>query len=150
MAIYFRGGEMVQKGRGIGGFFRGLINVLRPLFRSTGRSVVTAATKAASSKTVKNIAKTLGKQALDSTANITKDLINGNDLNNSIQRERANFKHTGTKVVDKLNSRLQKKMNKMSDNKVTKRKLTTKNAPNKRRKIAIKKRTDDILLKKYK
>lgn len=149
MTINFRGGEIVQKGRGIGGFFRGLINILRPLFKSSGQSVIKAATKAAASNTAKNIAKTLGKQALDSSVNITKDLIHGNDLKNSIRRERANFKNTGTKVVDSINSSLQRKMNTRRDNKPSKRKSLTKNAPNKRKKRVNTKHSNKFLLKKY-
>ena len=68
--IHFRGGEIQQKGKGIGGFFRGLINMLRPVARSVGSNLARAAT----SNTAKDIAKTLGEQAIDSTLNITKDM----------------------------------------------------------------------------
>ena len=76
MTIYFRGGEYQQRGRGIGGFFRGLWNLFRPVAKSVGSSIV----KAATSDTAKSIAKTLGEQALDSTLNMTKDAIAGNEL----------------------------------------------------------------------
>ena len=45
MTIYFRGGELQQKGKGIGGFFRGLINLFRPMVKSVGQTVARAATQ---------------------------------------------------------------------------------------------------------
>lgn len=90
MSIQFRGGELQQKGKGIGGFFRGLVNFFKPMMKSVGNSVV----KVATSDTAKSIAKTLGEQALDSTMNMTKDVLHGNDLQDSFHREIDNFKRT--------------------------------------------------------
>ena len=78
--IHFRGGEIQQKGKGIGSFFRGLINMLRPIARSVGSNLARAAT----SDTAKDMAKTLREQAIDSTLNMTKDYLNGNDMQHSI------------------------------------------------------------------
>ena len=107
MTIYFRGGELQQKGKGIGGFFRGLINLFRPMVKSVGQTVARAAT----SKTAKTIAKTLGEQALDSGLNITKDVMYGNDLKQSLEREKQNFKRSGGDIIDELQSSLKKKKN---------------------------------------
>lgn len=101
MGIQFRGGELQQKGKGIGGFFRGLVNFFRPMVKSVGNSVV----KAATSNTAKSIAKTLGEQALDSTMNMTKDMLQGNDLKESLHREIGNFKRTGLDIVDNLQTK---------------------------------------------
>ena len=120
MTIYFRGGELQQKGKGIGGFFRGLINLFRPIMKSAGQSVVRAAT----STTAKSIAKKLGEQALDSGLNITKDVLHGNDLKQSIEREKQNFKRSGGNIIDELRSSVKSK-------RVNTRKDTKKSSPNK-------------------
>ena len=54
--------------------------MLRPIARSVGSNLARAAT----SNTAKDIAKTLGEQAIDSTLNMTKDYLNGNDMQHSI------------------------------------------------------------------
>ena len=97
MAITFRGGELVQKGKGLGGFYRGLIH----LFKSTLKRLGQSAVKTITSDTAKNIARHLGTQALDSTLNLTKDMILGNDMKQSFQRERQQFKETGAKLFKK-------------------------------------------------
>ena len=97
MAITFRGGELVQKGKGLGGFFRGLIHLFKPTLKRLGQSAV----KTITSDTAKNIARHLGTQALDSTLNLTKDVILGNDMKQSFQRERQQFKETGAKLFKK-------------------------------------------------
>ena len=93
--IHFRGGEIQQKGKGIGGFFRGLINMLRPVARSVGSSLKRAAT----SNTAKDMAKTLGEQAIDSTLNMTKDYLNGNDMKHSFDRETGEFRKRGSEII---------------------------------------------------
>ena len=105
MGIHFRGGEYQQKGKGIGGFFRGLVSLFKPMVRSVGSSVV----KAATSKTAKSIAKTLGEQALDSSMNMTKDMLQGNDLRESLHREMDNFKRKGSDIVDEIQKNRSKK-----------------------------------------
>lgn len=98
MTIFFRGGELQQKGRGIGGFFRGLIQLFKPLIKSAGSSLV----KVASSPTTKSIAKSLGEQALNSSMNMAKDVIRGNDMKDSLYREMDNMKRTGTDIIDDI------------------------------------------------
>lgn len=94
--IHFRGGELQQKGKGIGGFFRGIVNLLKPVARSVGSNLARAAT----SNTAKSIAKTLGEQALDSTLNITKDYLNGNDMSHAVDREVGQFKKRGADIIE--------------------------------------------------
>ena len=115
MTIYFRGGEYQQRGRGIGGFFRGLWNLFRPVAKSVGSSIV----KAATSDTAKSIAKTLGEQALDSTLNMTKDAIAGNDLQSSLDREVGHFKRKGTDIITEIQTKRAKTNQKGSGKKKT-------------------------------
>lgn len=105
MSIHFRGGELQQKGRGIGGFFRSLLSIFKPMAKNIGSSVV----KAATSDTAKSIARSLGEQALDSSMNMTRDLIQGNDLKDSFNRERENLKKTGSNIVDNIQKKITKK-----------------------------------------
>ena len=122
MTIHFRGGEYLQKGRGIGGFFRGLVNFFRPMMKSAGSSIV----KAATSNTAKSIAKTLGEQAMDSSLNMAKDMIHGNDLRDSLNREIDNFKQTGDDIVTDLKEKIGKKRKPPKRmNKATKRRKVT-------------------------
>ena len=99
--IHFRGGEIQQKGKGIGGFFRGLINMLRPVARSVGSNLARAAT----SNTAKDIKKTLGEQAIDSTLNMTKDYLNGNDMKHSFDRETGEFRKRGSEVIEQVQTK---------------------------------------------
>ena len=78
-------------------FFRGLIHLFKPTLKRLGQSAV----KTITSDTAKNIARHLGTQALDSTLNLTKDVILGNDMKQSFQRERQQFKETGAKLFKK-------------------------------------------------
>ena len=131
MSIQFRGGELQQKGRGIGGFFRGLLSIFRPMAKNIGNSVV----KAATSDTAKSIAKSLGEQAIDSSLNMTKDLMQGNDLKDSFNRERENFKRTGSNIVDNIQKKIIKKRKSFSSPRETKL-VRSLNVP--KRKITLK------------
>ena len=99
--IHFRGGEIQQKGKGIGGFFRGLINMLRPVARSAGSKLARAAT----SDTAKYMAKTLGEQAIDSTLNMTKDYLNGNDMQHSFDRETGELRKRGSEIIEQVQTK---------------------------------------------
>ena len=120
--IHFRGGEIQQKGKGIGGFFRGLINLIRPVARSVGSNLA----KAATSDTAKSIAKTLGKQALDSTMNMTKDILNGNDMKHAADREVAQLRKRGGEIIDEVQSKRSRKSNDRSIRRTPKKRPTLK------------------------
>ena len=92
---------------GIGGFFRGLVSLFRPVVRTVGSSIA----KAATSDTAKSIAKTLGEQALDSTLNMTKDYLTGNDMTHSLDREVGKFKETGANIIDDVRAKRRKPNN---------------------------------------
>ena len=73
-------GSFKSISRGIGGSSCGLINLISPEARSERSS------HAKTSVTAKDLAKTLREQAIDSALNMTKDLINGNDMRHSLDR----------------------------------------------------------------
>ena len=83
MSIRFRGGESLQRGRGIGGLLRLVKSVFSPLVKSFG----TTALKAVTSKTGKKVLESIKDQALSSAVNMTSDVIRGNDLEESFQNE---------------------------------------------------------------
>ena len=101
MSIHFRGGELQQKGKGIGGFFRAISSVLKPLLKSAGRTVLTAA----KSNAGKTIRKAIAEQALDSAMNMTKDVLAGNSLKNSFEQETTQLKSKAINAINKAQSR---------------------------------------------
>ena len=72
-------GATVQRGRGIGSFFSKMLRGAMPLLKSG--------------------AKTIGKQVIESGANVAKDLINGKDLKSASIK---NVSEGGTKLLNKL------------------------------------------------
>lgn len=101
MSIHFRGGELQQKGKGIGGFFRAVGSVLKPFLLSIGRTALTAA----KSNTGKAIRKAISDQALDSALNMTKDVLAGNSLKNSFEQEASDIKSKTIKAINKVQKR---------------------------------------------
>ena len=79
----FKGGDLHQRGRGIGGFFRAIGSLFKPLMKSAGKTIV----KAATSKAGKAIGESLKEQAINSAVNMTADVLRGNDLQESVSRE---------------------------------------------------------------
>jgi len=75
--------------------------MLRPVARSVGSNLARAAT----SNTAKDIAKTLGEQAIDSTLNMTKDYLNGNDMKHSFDRETGEFRKRGSEVIEQVQTK---------------------------------------------
>ena len=132
MPIHFRSGELLQKGRGIMGFMKAAFNnYLMPAMSSGVKNIA----KAATSKTAKTIAKTLGEQALDSSLNITKDLLHGNDLNQSLHRETGNLKRTGGNIIEELQR--SRKRQKRKSGKVSKKNPPKKKNPTKKKRISL-------------
>ena len=84
MLLRFRGGERLQRGRGIGGLLRLAKGLLKP--------VVKSAKEAITSNTAKAIGKAVANQMVESGANIATDALMGNDVNESVQREVQNAK----------------------------------------------------------
>ena len=74
MGTFFRGGERIQRGRGVG--IGGVLRMASKLFTPL-KNVVQ---KALSSKTGKKIISSVKEQAIDSSINLAKDLASGKDL----------------------------------------------------------------------
>ena len=101
MSLHFRGGELQQKGKGIGGFFRIVSSVLKPLVKRVGQSVLNAAT----SSTGKAIGRAISEQALQSTLNMTHDYLSGNSLSESFETEKKNLKDKAKNILSKQRGR---------------------------------------------
>ena len=101
MSLHFRGGELQQKGKGIGGFFRIASSVLKPLVKRVGQTVLNAAT----SSTGKAIGRAISEQALESTLNMTHDMLSGNSLSESFEAEKKNLKDKAKKILSKQGGR---------------------------------------------
>ena len=79
----FKGGHLHQRGRGIGGFFRAIGSLFKPLVKLAGKTIV----KAATSKAGKAVGEALKEQAINSAVNMTADVLRGNDLQESVSKE---------------------------------------------------------------
>ena len=79
MALRFRGGERLQRGRGIGGLLCLAKGLFKPLFKT--------ATQAITSNAAKTAGKAIANQLVESGANIATDALKGNNVNDSLQRE---------------------------------------------------------------
>ena len=101
MSLHFRGGELQQKGKGIGGFFRIVSSALKPLMKRVGQSVLNAAT----SSTGKAIGRAISEQALESTLNMTNDYLSGNSLTESFENEKKNLKNKAKEILSKQRGR---------------------------------------------
>ena len=97
----YRGYDLLQKGKGFGGFWRSAMSGIRALAPAIGRTLARAATS--------NTAKKLGAQALDSVANITKDMLQGNDLTDSMDREATAFRETGANIISEMQEKRKRK-----------------------------------------
>lgn len=88
----------------LGGFFRGIASLVKPAFRSVGSSLVRAAT----SDTAKAAARSLGRQALESSLNMTKDLLEGNSMSEGLDREKESFKKNLSSLIGQQQTRLKR------------------------------------------
>ena len=101
MSLHFRGGELQQNGKGIGGFYRIVSSVLKPFVKRVGQSVL----KAATSNTEKAIGRAISEQALESTLNMTQDYLSGNSLSESFENEKKNLKNKAKNILSKQRGR---------------------------------------------
>ena len=93
MGAFFRGGERIQKGKGIGGWLRLATKLFTPLKNVTQ--------KVLSSKTGRKVISSVKEQAIDSSINLAKDLASGKNLKQSITDEVENVKdNMKRKAVD--------------------------------------------------
>ena len=101
MALRFKGGERLQRGRGIGGLLRLARGLFKPL--------VTNAKKVITSNAAKTAGKAIANQLVESGANIATDALMGNDVNESFQRELQAGRHNTAIGVQKLKRGIQQK-----------------------------------------
>ena len=88
MSLRFRGGDYIQRGRGIGGLLRLAKSVFLPLMKTAGKTVI----KAAKSKTGKMIGNAIKEQAISSGTNLLAGALRGNDLGESLHNEGSKYK----------------------------------------------------------
>ena len=117
MSLRFRGGERLQRGRGIGGLLRLLKSVFSPLVKSAGKTIV----KAARSNTGKMIGNALKEQAIDSAVKLGVDAMRGEDMDVSLQNEMEHVKRKAADGIENVHS-IRKKQRKAA----TKTKTATK------------------------
>ena len=100
MSLRFRGGERLQRGRGIGGLLRLLKSVFSPLVKSAGKTIV----KAATSDTGKAVLRNIKDQAIDSAVKLTTDAMRGEDMDVSLQNEMQHVKRKAADVIENVHS----------------------------------------------
>ena len=101
MSLRFKGGNLLQKGRGIGGLLRAASSLFKPFFKTIGGTAL----KVARSNTGKAIGKALKKQAISSAKNIAFDTIRGENIQDSLNNEVSNVrKRVADNVEDMLNT----------------------------------------------
>ena len=100
MSLRFRGGERLQRGRGIGGLLRLFKSVFSPLVKSAGKTIV----KAATSDTGKAVLRNIKDQAIDSAVKLTADAMRGEDMGESLQNEIQQVKRKAAEVIENVHS----------------------------------------------
>ena len=98
MSLRFRGGESLQRGRGIGGLLRLVKSLFTPIVRSVGKTAV----KAATSKIGKKVIEEVKDQAVSSGINMLADAVRGNDMKKSAKRELKTVKHRAADIIESL------------------------------------------------
>ena len=123
MSLRFRGGERLQRGRGIGGLLRLFKSVFSPLVKSAGKTIV----KAATSDTGKAVLRNIKDQAIDSAVKLTADAMRGEDMGESLQNEIQQVKRKAADVIEDVHS-ARKKQRKAEPKKKTKARTRAKPA----------------------
>ena len=119
MSLRFKGGNLLQKGRGIGGLLRAASSLFKPLFKTVGSTAL----KVARSDTGKAIGKALKEQAISSAQNIALDTIRGENIKDSLNNEVSNVrKRVADNVENMLNSPKKRKV--VPKSKTKKKKVT--------------------------
>ena len=101
MSLRFRGGERLQRGRGIGGLLHLAKGLFKPILKSAKAAITSNAAKA--------IGKAVTNQLVESGANIATDALMGNDINESMHRELQNTRQNAAVGVQNLKRGLQQK-----------------------------------------
>ena len=98
MSLRFSGGQVLQRGRGIGGLLRLMKSVFAPVVKSVSRGVVSAA-KSQGGKKLLNVLK---EQAINSSMNMAADTLRGVDLKESFEREKKSLKRNVASTIDDI------------------------------------------------
>ena len=122
MSLRFRGGERLQRGRGIGGLLRLVKSVFSPLIKSAGKTIV----KAATSNTGKQLLNTVKDQAIETGVKLATDALRGEDMKESVQNEIQNVKRKAADVIENVASKKQRKAQPKVKPKVKRGKITVK------------------------
>ena len=119
MSLRFKGGNLLQKGRGIGGLLRAASSLFKPFFKTVGSTAL----KVARSDTGKAIGKALKEQAISSAKNIAIDTIRGENIRDSFNNEVSNVrKRVADNVENMLNTPKKRKV--VPKSKTKKKKVT--------------------------
>ena len=118
MALKFKGGERLQRGRGIGGLLRLAKGLFSPIVKTVKRAITSKAAKATG--------KAIAKQLVESGANIASDALMGNDINESFQRELVSGRQNAAIGVQNLKRSLQQKKTKQPPKKKKKTQINSK------------------------
>ena len=127
MSLRFKGGNLLQRGRGIGGLLRAASSLFKPLFKTVGNTAL----KVARSDAGKAIGKAVKEQAITSAKNIAVDTISGKNIKDSVHNE---VKNVRKRVADQVGNVL---------NAPKKRKVTPKSRK-KKRKVSYANRYSDV------
>ena len=119
MSLRFKGGNLLQKGRGIGGLLRAASSLFKPFFKTVGNTAL----KVARSNTGKAIGKALKEQAISSAQNIAVDTLRGENIKDSLRNEASNVrKRVADNVENMLNTPKKRKV--LPKSKSKKKKIT--------------------------
>ena len=108
MSLRFRGGERLQRGRGIGGLLRLVKSVFSPLVKTVA--------KAAKSNTGKALGNVLKEQAISSAINLTGGVIQGSNLKEIFMNELK----SGRETLGSAIKGIRKRKSEMNDRKIVK------------------------------
>ena len=98
MMVRFKGGELLQHGRGIGGLLRLVKSVFKPLVRTAGKTIV----KAAKSNVGKQVLKNLKDQAIESGVHLTSAAMRGDDMEEALNNELQTVKRKAADTVEQV------------------------------------------------
>ena len=106
--VRFKGGELLQHGRGIGGLLRLVKSVFKPLVRTAGKTIV----KAAKSNVGKQVLKNLKDQAIESGVHLTSAAMRGDDMEEALNNELQTVKRKAADTVEQVYEGSKKKQRK--------------------------------------
>ena len=109
MSLRFRGGDYIQRWRGIGGLLRMAKSIFLPFMKTAGKSII----KAGKSKAGKAVLGAIKDQAISSGTNLLADAVRGNDLEESLHNEGRNIRQRAADTIENV-SKISKKRKKKS------------------------------------